>query len=126
MNSNNELYHHGVKGMKWGQRKQASDKSGKLHVGIDDKGNLTLTKEKTTRNNVKKFAIKMSIFTSSIAASIYISKHPEIITKGMKMCSEIFNKNKGKTVEDIITYGGVYSEKLGRFLTDAELAANGL
>ncbi len=122
MNPNDELYHHGVKGMKWGQRKQTISKSGRLHVGINDKGNLTVTKEKTTRKNVKKFAIRASIAAASVAAAVYISKHPQIVANGMK----VFDKNKGKAIEDIATYGGVYSEKLGRFLTDAELEAHGL
>lgn len=111
-----ELYHHGVKGMKWGHRK-----SRRLHVGIDNKGNLTITKEKTTRKNARKFAIRACIAASGVAAGVYISKHPQIVIKGM----EVFNNNKGKAVEDITTYGGVYSKSLGRMLTDAELEAIG-
>ena len=62
----NELYHHGVKGMKWGVRKSNVNKSApnntrKRHLGIDTHGNINITKEKTTKKNVAKFALKPAL-----------------------------------------------------------------
>ena len=87
--------------------------------------------KKTTKNNVKKFAIKMSIFASVTTASIYISKHPDIIYKGQKTVNSILNKNKSKTVDDIIddmmssNDSGIFSKSLNRMLTVEEAAAKG-
>ena len=87
--------------------------------------------KKTTKNNVKKFAIKMSIFASVTTASIHISKHPDIIYKGQKTVNSILNKNKSKTVDDIIddmmssNDSGIFSKSLNRMLTVEEAAAKG-
>ena len=82
-----ELYHFGVKGMKWGVRKKSSstpESKPKRHLGIDSKGNVTFTREKTTKKNVQKLAIKTAILSANTALSVYISKHPEVIYKGMR------------------------------------------
>ena len=46
-----ELYHYGVKGMRWGVRKNSKNKNIKdimknRHLGIDNKGNINFTNEK--------------------------------------------------------------------------------
>lgn len=59
----NNLYHYGVKGMKWGVRKSEnlrSNRKEKLHLGIDDRGNLNLIRGKTTTKAKKSFCNKKS------------------------------------------------------------------
>lgn len=81
-----QLYHYGVKGMKWGVRKSnvnkyAPNNTRKRHLGIDTHGNINITKEKTTKKNAAKFALKTGITLSGVAMSVYLSKHPEVVIK---------------------------------------------
>ena len=127
----NELYHFGVKGMKWGVRKKSSTSiskdTKKRHIGIDDKGNINLVDKPTSKSNIKKFAIKSGIAIAGVSMSIYLSKHPEIITKGTRAVSKVLNKNGSKAFDDDeFADFAIYSEKLGRFLTEQELIDNGL
>ena len=122
----NELYHFGVKGMKWGVRKKSSTSASKgtkkRHIGIDDKGNINLVDKPTSKSNIKKFAIKSGIAIAGVSMSIYLSKHPEIITKGIRAVSKVLNKNGSKAFDDDeFADFAIYSEKLGRFLTEQEL-----
>ena len=127
----NELYHYGVKGMKWGVRKKSSTSvskgAKKRHIGIDDKGNINLVDKPTSKSNIKKFAIKSGIAIAGVSMSIYLSKHPEIITKGTRAVYKVLNKNGSKAFDDDeFADFAIYSEKLGRFLTEQELIDNGL
>ena len=118
-----ELYHHGVKGMKWGVRKNEkkySQKS-KRHLGINEKGNISFIHDKTTNKAKIKFAEKTFMFTLGMALSAYISKHPELINKGMNFVHGMSNK----PVDSLESYK-VFSKSLGRYLTEEELINKGL
>ena len=119
----NELYHHGVKGMKWGVRKneKKSSQKSKRHLGINEKGNISFIHDKTTNKAKIKFAAKTSMFASGMALSAYISKHPELINKGMNFVHGMSNK----PVDSLETYK-VFSKSLGRYLTEEELINKGL
>ena len=119
----NELYHHGVKGMKWGIRKNEKKavSKGKRHLGINEKGNISFINEKTTNEAKAKFAAKLLISTAGIALSVYLSKHPNLIHKGMKFVNGVSNK----PVDSFENYK-VFSKSLGRYLTKQELIDKGL
>jgi hypothetical protein len=111
---NDELYHHGVIGMKWGHHK--------LKIGVSDKGNISLFNGTNNKEGVKKFLLKSSIFTSTVGLSVYISKHPRVIIKGHYLVSKILQKDK---IEPIIKDSYIFSKKLGRFLTVEEATLKG-
>ena len=119
----NELYHHGVKGMKWGVRKneKKSSQKSKRHLGINEKGNISFIHDKTTNKAKIKFAAKTFVFISGMALSAYIFKHPELINKGMNFVHGMSNK----PVDSLDSYK-VFSKSLGRYLTEEELINKGL
>ena len=119
----NELYHFGVKGMRWGVRKndKKSSQKSKRHLGINEKGNISFINEKTTNEAKAKFAAKLLISTAGIALSVYIAKHPKLINKGMNIVHGMSNK----PVDSLESYK-VFSKSLGRYLTEQELIDKGL
>ena len=64
---------------------------------------------------------KAFVFASVMALSVYISKHPELINKGMDFAHEMSNK----PVDSLDSYK-VFSKSLGRYLTEEELINKGL
>ena len=64
---------------------------------------------------------KAFVFTSVMALSVYISKHPELINKGMDFVHEMSNEPVGS----LDSYK-VFSKSLGRYLTEEELINAGL
>jgi len=128
------VYHHGIKGQKWGIRryqnkdgsltpegkKRASkeQKKEKVHLGIDDHGNINLIRHKTTAKAKKAFVIKTAMFLGSMVLTSYIATHPDVIESGRKACQTIIKKKTSVITKPVTS--GIFSKTLGRELTISE------
>ena len=106
---NNELYHYGVKGMKWGVRRSVS-KSIKTkikssfkdkHLGINENGRISLIKGKTSSKAKKNFAIRTALWIGNIGVTAYIATHPNTIITGENAVDKILGKIKNTPVFDL-------------------------
>lgn len=88
----NELYHHGIKGQKWGIRRfQNRDgtltQEGRKRLGINNEGRLSFVTEKASREANIKFAVKTGVKAAAIAGTAalatWITKNPQFIINGI-------------------------------------------
>ena len=87
--NNNELYHYGVKGMKWGVRRyQNADgsltKLGKIRYDVDENGNMSKRGAKLYDKHRKQYL-----------------KNPEKVSFFEKRYQKIFDKMKSTGISDI-------------------------
>lgn len=72
-----ELYHHGVKGMKWGRRKKSNVSSGRVNNKHSSKNERSYrTKEilkKSAITNGKRLALGMLVAEGAVSAVLYAS-----------------------------------------------------
>ena len=95
-----ELYHHGIKGQKWGVRRyQNSDGSltvaGRERYGATDSKSHSGNSERN-KKIAKAVGIGLLAAGTVTAAAIYVSKHPEVVAKVGQMA-----KNSSAKVVDL-------------------------
>ena len=89
------LQHFGVKGMKWGVRRSKSKSDTvkkKKQLTINDNGQFTISNKPASKKGIKNFTMRMIVSMSFLSASMYMSKHPQQILKGMDAVNKILNK----------------------------------
>lgn len=119
MDNSSYLLHYGVKGMKWGVRRESDHQKAKRHIGIKDSGSIGLIEGKTSKQAKKAFAIRSISSILTMSATVYIATHPDQIERGERKVKRYLKKRGyGKMSYD--EFGNVYSKKLGRNLTNAE------
>lgn len=74
-----ELYHHGVKGQKWGVRRYQNKDGSLTSVGAKQKADSDTSSDNSVRN--KRIAAAVVGTASVAAAAYYVHKHPESIGK---------------------------------------------
>lgn len=135
----NELYHYGVKGMRWGVRhdkkylnthntmtETEEGKRVKKHLGLDDKGNINFISEKTSAKAKRNFAIKMSLMIGPMVLATFLKKHPYVVDNGRKVVNDFLKKYEEIPIEHMSVDSGIYSKSLERMLTIQEATDLGL
>lgn len=118
MSVNNELAHYGVKGMRWGVRRNKT--SG------DSKTKSSTEKSKILQNKIAKTAL-YTVGTVAVSyAGVKFATSPKVrsaIGKAMDRVGKLKVSEARKTADSL---SGIYSKKLGREFTVAEAIARGL
>lgn len=86
-----ELYHHGIKGQKWGVRRYQNADGTLTSAGKKHKSSMTPEQKKKI---AKRIALGASALGTAAAAAYYVKKHPEAISK-------IVDKVKSIKIKDI-------------------------
>lgn len=102
MNNETYLVHHGVKGMRWGVRKEPERSSNKRHIGIDENGNINVIKGKTSKKAKQRFAVKAALSVGLVGAYVFMSKNPRLVSKG----ASYVRKSKVVSLDDLINQSG--------------------
>lgn len=107
MEQEDYLCHHGVKGMKWGRRKQRTKsggvkKSSTKKVSLKSKINKTL--KKVDKDKVKLIAATAAITLGSVAAAALVGQYGPVVVKSIRLAGhkatyDYYNQLAGKAIE---------------------------
>lgn len=95
--SYNELYHHGVKGQKWGVRRYQNADGTLTSEGKQHKSKISPEKKKEL---TKKAILAAATAVTVTAAVVYAKKHPEAIGKVLEKVKNISVKDLSKKTVD--------------------------
>ena len=95
-----ELYHHGIKGQRWGVRRYQNDDGSLTAAGKERYGSSDSKSQSGNSERAKKIAKTVGVGLLAAgtvaAAAVYVSKHPEVVAKVGQMA-----KNSGAKVKDL-------------------------
>lgn len=100
MRHSDSLYHHGIKGQKWGIRRFQNEDGSYTSEGKERRRTGDSEKRKISKSTVKKVLIGAAAI-STVAAAVYVKKHPEVIAKVVSKFSSTKTKDiSEKTVDE--------------------------
>ena len=130
----NELYHHGIRGQRWGVRRYQNEDGSRTSRGkkrqSDRNENKKSVKEWLSNNKGKIAAVTSA--AGAAALTTYMLKHPDTANKILNKC-KAFTVSKGPKVKDfmitnskkLVNHVGDTTKKAGKAMEEAALVSFG-
>ena len=95
-----ELYHHGIKGQKWGIRRFQNEDGSYTAEGKERRRADGSEKHGISKSTVKKVATAAAILGTAALAAAYVKKHPDKIARVISKASKFSVKSLSKKAID--------------------------